>query len=237
MKYRALVIDDEPYAREELKYLLNESELFEYAGEAGNAVEGVKQVNRLKPDIIFLDIQMPGMDGFEMVSMLDPERMPYIVFVTAYDEYALKAFEESALDYLLKPVEAERLERTAVKVEKVLSGGATPNYPEKKLEKIPCTLKNIIKIIDIKDIEYVSSDMTGVHAITPERSYLTDLTLKGIESKTDMLRTHRQFLVNKEHIDNIVINENQSADLHTKSGKTVPVSRRFLKPLKDALGI
>ncbi|WP_277656526.1 two-component system response regulator BtsR [Seleniivibrio woodruffii] len=237
MRYKALIIDDEPYAREELRFQLEKTGLFDITAEAGNAVEGVRLVNSHRPDIIFLDINMPVINGFDMLSMIEKSIMPYVVFVTAYDQYALKAFEEKALDYLLKPVEQDRLEKTLEKIIRSLEKGEIPSYERKDLTRIPCSLINTIKLVDLTEIEYIYSDMTGVHAVTAGKEYLTDLTLKLIECRTELFRCHRQYLVNLAKIDRIVLNGNFSADAYTASGRVVPVSRRYLKLLKDALGL
>ena len=113
---RVLIVDDEPLARENLRILLETQRDIEIVGECGNAVEAIGAVHKLRPDVLFLDIQMPRISGLEMVGMLDPEHRPYIVFLTAFDEYAVKAFEEHAFDYLLKPIEAVRLEKTLARL-------------------------------------------------------------------------------------------------------------------------
>ncbi len=113
---RVLIVDDEPLARENLRILLETQRDIEIVGECGNAVEAIGAVHKLRPDVLFLDIQMPRISGLEMVGMLDPEHRPYIVFLTAFDEYAVKAFEEHAFDYLLKPIEAARLEKTLARL-------------------------------------------------------------------------------------------------------------------------
>lgn len=110
---KVLIVDDEPLARENLRILLQEQSDIEIVGECSNAVEAIGAVHKLRPDVLFLDIQMPRISGLEMVGMLDPEHRPYIVFLTAFDEYAVKAFEEHAFDYLLKPIEEARLEKNA----------------------------------------------------------------------------------------------------------------------------
>lgn len=108
---KVLIVDDEPLARENLRILLQGQDDIEIVGECANAVEAIGAVHKLRPDVLFLDIQMPRISGLEMVGMLDPEHRPYIVFLTAFDEYAIKAFEEHAFDYLLKPIEEKRLEK------------------------------------------------------------------------------------------------------------------------------
>ncbi|MBP8162093.1 MAG: response regulator, partial [Propionivibrio sp.] len=108
----ALIIDDEAPSREELKALLAEAADIEIVGECTNAIEGLSAIHRLRPDVVFLDIQMPRVSGLEMVGMIEPSALPHIVFVTAYDEHALKAFEEHAADYLLKPIDPQRLDKT-----------------------------------------------------------------------------------------------------------------------------
>ncbi len=110
---RVLIVDDEPLARENLRVLLQEQPDIEIVGECANAIEAIGAVHKLRPDVLFLDIQMPRISGLEMVGMLDPAHRPYIVFLTAFDEYAVKAFEEHAFDYLLKPIEEKRLEKNA----------------------------------------------------------------------------------------------------------------------------
>lgn len=113
---RVLIVDDEPLARENLRVFLQEQSDIEIVGECSNAVEGIGAVHKLRPDVLFLDIQMPRISGLEMVGMLDPEHRPYIVFLTAFDEYAIKAFEEHAFDYLLKPIDEARLEKSLTRL-------------------------------------------------------------------------------------------------------------------------
>ena len=237
---RALIVDDEIYSREELESMLLETGEFTVAGKCANAVEAIRAINRERPDVLFLDIQMPAINGFELLSMIDESLMPSVVFVTAYDEYALKAFEENALDYLLKPVEKRRLVKTVQKLARLVQNGGRPTpvqglIPE--LTKIPCLLSNRIKLINPADVEYVKSDAAGVYVVTPKGKYFTALTLKVLENRSDYIRCHKQFLVNIDQIDEILLNDNLLAQITTKSGHCVPVSRRHLKRLKERLGI
>jgi two-component system, LytTR family, response regulator len=237
---RALIVDDEIHAREELEALLNETGEFEVLGKCANALEALQAIRRDTPEILFLDIQMPVINGFELLGMIDEELMPNIVFVTAYDEYALKAFEENALDYLLKPVEKERLAKTVHRLKKIIKEGKRPSpvfgiIPE--LTKIPCVLSNRIKLLSPSDVEFVKSDLAGVYVVTDKGEFFTELTLKILENRSNFIRCHKQFLVNIDKMDEILLGDNFLAQITTKSGHSVPVSRRHLKRLKEKLGI
>lgn len=232
---RALIVDDEIYAREELEAMLNETGEFLVAGKCANALEAMQAIRKEKPDVLFLDIQMPVINGFELLGMIDGNLMPNVVFVTAYDEYALKAFEENALDYLLKPVEKERLLKTVEKLKKRSAEGDKPVFTSPDIQKIPCLHASTIKLIDVAEIEYVRSGEAGVHVISPNGEFYTELTLQVLENKTRLVRCHKQFLVNIDLVDAIIPRENMLADIKTKSGRLVPVSRRYLRILRDKL--
>lgn len=235
---KVLIVDDEAPAREELRALLEAEAGIEIVGESANAIEAMAAINRLHPDVVFLDIQMPRISGLEMLGMLDKRRMPKVVFVTAYDEYALKAFEEHASDYLLKPVDPQRL---AGALEWVRSGQAQPVHQElvvpSQIQQIPCYLRNRIQLLRLEDVEYVHSSLTGMQVVCAGQSGVTELTLKTLEEKTPLLRCHRQYLVNPSHIAEIIMQENGAAEIITRSGRAVPVSRRHLRDLKEHLHI
>lgn len=237
MRIRALIVDDEMHAREELRLLLEATGEVEVVATCANALEAIKAINRGRPQVLFLDIQMPVIGGFELLSMIDEEIMPHVVFVTAYDEYALKAFEEKTLDYLLKPVAPERLQKSVEKLRSALRSGAPAAYETVPLNRIPCVSSNRIKLIEPQAVESVRSDLSGVHVVTPQGSFYTELTLKVLEDRTDLLRCHRQYLVNLDQIDEILLLESGLAEIRTKSGQTLPVSRRYLKSLKDRLNL
>ncbi|STW68600.1 response regulatory protein yehT [Klebsiella pneumoniae] len=159
---RVLIVDDEPLARENLRILLETQRDIEIVGECGNAVEAIGAVHKLRPDVLFLDIQMPRISGLEMVGMLDPEHRPYIVFLTAFDEYAVKAFEEHAFDYLLKPIEAARLEKTLARLrqERNLQDVSLLDDAQQTLKYIPCTGHSRIWLLQMEDVAFVSSRMS-----------------------------------------------------------------------------
>ncbi|MCF6265762.1 MAG: two-component system response regulator BtsR [Desulfuromusa sp.] len=232
---RALIIDDEQHAREELELLVQETGAFEILGSCANAIDALRRIRTEKPELLFLDIQMPVLNGFELLAMIEDELMPHVVFVTAYDEHALKAFEEKTLDYLLKPVSRERLLKTVNKVRETIRRGEPPYYQVEPLRHIPCQFANRIKLIPAADVEYVYSDLTGIHLVTSEGQFFTELTLKVLEERTPLLRCQRQFLVNPDKIDEIKLLENGLAELKTQLGHILPVSRRYLRQLKVRL--
>ena len=235
---RAVVVDDELPAREELEALLAGTGEFTLVGSCGNAVQALRTVKNVRPDVLFLDIQMPKLDGLKMMSMIDAELMPCVVFVTAYDEYAINAFEKDAVDYLLKPVQPERLARAIARLKRFLGEGRTPRYDSPLIERIPCMGSQSIKLIDTSEVEFVRSSEMGVHVVTSKGEFLTELTLTVLEAKTrHLVRCHKQFLVNIRQIDEIIRQDPSTATLKTRSGKQVPVSRRFLVHLKELLGI
>ena len=232
----ALIIDDETPSRDELKALLGAFPDVEVLGECANAIEGLSAIHRLRPVVIFLDIQMPRISGLEMVGMIDPGALPRVVFVTAYDEHALKAFEEHAVDYLLKPVDPQRLEKTL----DWLRSGARPSFRQlpgmtEMLPRIPCCGRNRIFLIPISDVEYVHTDVSGVQVVGADKQGMTELTLKLLQERTTLIRCHRQYLVNPDRIHEILLQENGAAEILTHSGKKIPVSRRHLRELKDRL--
>lgn len=234
---RALIVDDEPLAREELERLLVETREFEIVGRCANAVEALKAVREQRPDVLFLDVQMPGVSGLELVAMIDDEIAPDTVFVTAYDEFAVEAFEKSAIDYLLKPVAKDRLAKTVERLKGRRSEGPRPALPAPDIKRIPCLAGRSIKLVPVTEVEFVKSSEAGVYAVSPQGEFYTELTLSVLEARAGLLRCHKQYLVNVDRIDEISLAENSLAVIKTKSGKTVPVSRRHLSKLRGALGL
>jgi two-component system LytT family response regulator len=236
---RALIVDDEPRARAELMTLLQDAPDIEIIGECANAIEAIGAINRLSPAVVFLDIEMPMISGIEMLAMLDPEKMPRIVFLTAFDEYAVKAFEEHAFDYLLKPTDPARLAKTLDRLRRdhapqpvdVLAGNG-------QLRHIPCAGVNSIILARVEEIEFVASRLGGVFIVGIDgQERFTELTLRTLEEKTPLFRCHRQHLVNTDRIKEIKFIENGLAEIKTLAGQTVPVSRHYLGPLMNRLGI
>ncbi|MFS2221682.1 two-component system response regulator BtsR [Pantoea sp. B65] len=237
---RVLLVDDEPLARENLRILLQDEADFAIVGECANAIEAIGAVHKLQPDVLFLDIQMPRISGLEMVGMLDSEHRPYIVFLTAFDEYAVKAFEEHAFDYLLKPIAPDRFRKTLTRLRQQRRTQDISLLPESQqpLRFIPCAGHSRIYLLQMDDVAFVSSRMSGVYVTNNDgKEGFTELTLRTLESRTSLLRCHRQYLVNMTQLQEIRLEDNGQAELLLRSGLTVPVSRRYLKPLKESLGL
>lgn len=233
---RTLIVDDEYHAREELESLLLETGEFIITGKCANALDAMKTIKNEKPEVIFLDIQMPVIDGFEFLGMIEEELMPHVVFVTAYDTYAIKAFNEDAIDYLLKPVEKNRLTKTIQKLKKNIYNGHKPTiYSNPDIKRVPCIFYDRIKLINVSDIEYVRSSQAGIYVVCPPGEFYTELTLKVFETRTNLIRCHKQYLVNLDHVDEIILHECNQAEIKMKTSKLVPVSRRYLKILKEKM--
>lgn len=234
-----LIVDDEPLARENLRCLLEVEKDIHIVGECSNAIEAIGEIHRKKPDVVFLDIQMPRITGLEMVTMLDPEHRPYIVFLTAFEEYAIQAFEEHAFDYLLKPLEQERLTKTLNR----LRQGNKQNIdlltpPEERLKCIPCTRHSRIWLMPIDEAIFATSRLSGVYVTNNQgQEGFTELTLRTLETRTQLVRCHRQYLVNMDYVNEIIFGDNGQAELILHNNSQIPVSRRYLKPLKEAIGL
>ncbi|CCG85887.1 two-component system response regulator BtsR [Erwinia piriflorinigrans] len=235
-----LIVDDEPLARENLRILLQDESDIKIVGECANAIEAIGAVHRLRPDVLFLDIQMPRISGLEMVSMLAPEHRPWIVFLTAFDEFAVQAFEEHAFDYLLKPVEPTRLAKTLARLRDDSHGQDLSVLPgsQQPLKYIPCSGHSRISLLHMEEVAFVSSRLSGIYVTRLDgKEGFTELTLRTLESRTPLLRCHRQFLVNMAHLQEIRLEDSGQGVLLLRGDHIVPVSRRYLKTLKEAVGL
>lgn len=210
--WKTIVIDDEQLARQRLKRLLKAYDEIEVVAEAEDGERGLESINAHKPDLIFLDIEMPILNGFEMLAKLTHQ--PKIVFTTAYDQYAIKAFEEGSIDYLLKPIEAERLDKTIKKL-KQTNLSAVPVQIEELIRRmqqkrpirtLTVKLGDKILLIKLTDIVYVQAEDKYVFLHTADgRKHLTDFTLSALEEKLpeEFIRIHRSEIINTEYIKEI----------------------------------
>lgn len=212
---RTLLVDDEPLAINRLRRLLKPYEAtFDIVGEAANGLEGLKAVEALEPELIFLDIEMPGLNGFEMLAKLP--YLPIVVFATAYDDYAVRAFEENSIDYLLKPIEPERLEKTVERIRKARTAptGASPDLrhvlellkPKKELHSISVKTGDRILLIPLTNIAYFEAEDKYVFLHTLDgQQFLTNHTITTLEEKLPdtFVRISRSVLLNSRHIREI----------------------------------
>jgi two-component system, LytTR family, response regulator len=246
-KIRILIIDDETPAREIIKHYLNEVDSAEVIGECGDGFSGLKSISALKPDLVFLDIQMPRLTGIELVEVLTEK--PEIIFTTAYDQFALRAFELNAVDYLLKPFPKRRfLEATKKAIEKIRSGLGNKEPASQLLAKMPESQPlvnrvvvrkgNGISLIPVEQIRFVEAqdDYVMIHHL--EGKALKQQTMKFYEEnlpKVDFLRIHRSYIVKLSEIKRIepYTKDNHVAILH--SGEKLPVSRAGYSLLKEEL--
>ncbi|BEV72302.1 two-component system response regulator BtsR [Paludibacterium sp. THUN1379] len=235
----ALIVDDEVHARQALRRSLEPARDIQILAECGNALEALARIHADKPDVVFLDIQMPQVTGLEMLSMLDPKHMPFIVFLTAYDEYAVSAFEKNAFDYLLKPVTADRLALTLDRLRHSLIHQDFSALPEAKhLRQIPCFSLQSIVFLKMEEVEYIESRTTGVYVRdTLGKEHLTSLRLNVLQQRTPLMRCHRQYLINVDQVEKLQYLESGLAEFVTRSGRVLPISRRLLPDIKEQLGI
>ena len=234
---RVLIVDDERRARERLTRLLTAFEGLTIAGEAANGLEAIEQVQTLRPDALFLDIQMPGMDGFEVLENL-PAR-PHVVFVTAYDQYALQAFAANALDYLLKPVEPEPLARAVARLRERQSNVDALLASRPPLKRLVGKRQQRLHVLPIETIFHVIAEDELVFAITVEGRYLLNATLRDLEARLDpdqFVRVHKSAIVNLAKVAEIDPDTRSSGSVRLVTGETLELSRRYAARLRELLG-
>ncbi len=245
--YKAVIIDDEYPAREIIKEYLSAMESIELAGEFSDGFEGLKGINNLHPDIIFLDIQMPKLTAFEMLDLLDEK--PAIVFTTAFDHFAIKAFDENAIDYLLKPFSLNRFREAVEKALKRLKEG---NAPEKKslygstlpgggpLRRIVVKESSEIIIIPVENIIFIEAEDDYVMIHLRDKKYLKQKTMNFFEKNLDplhFLRVHRSYIVRLDQISKIEAYERSANIAILRDGRTIPISRSGFNRMKETLDI
>lgn len=239
---RALIVDDERLARKELMKLLEEHPMIEVVGEAMNADEAVNMINELNPDLLFLDIQMPEKTGFELLEMLDS--VPLVVFTTAYDEFALKAFEVNALDYLLKPIQPERLAETVTKLqEKERAKVAAVRGPEKKLglnDQVFVKDGDRCWFVSLANVRLFESDGNYIKVYFDANKPMIHKSLNALDEKLDeraFFRASRKHIVNLSWVEGIEPWFNGGLMVRLKGGDKVEVSRRQAAKFKDMMSL
>lgn len=253
---RALIVDDEAPAREELRYLLRSVPGVEVVGEATHAREALELIRSLRYDVVFLDIRMPGPDGLELARALQGlSPRPHVVFVTAYDEYALGAFEVQAADYLVKPVDAKRLRRAIDRVvgaraavtagaEPPPAGGpvARPALAPGFLTRIPVHTAYKTLLVNPADVYWFEAVEGGVRLVTREGDWTIRATLKDLQARLDparFFRTHRNFIINLDKVAELIPDYRGGLALALTEPRSerIPVSRRQARQLRRLLGL
>ncbi len=226
-----MVIDDEKYSRENIKDLLKPYEQFEVVGESSSAEDAVKKMRKLKPHLLFLDIQLSGINGLNFAKTIKNFPHIMIVFVSAYDEYALDAFSVNAIDYITKPISPSRFEKTVQKLEKY----AELLFP--RMDKIAVRNKDEFEFVKVKDICYIEAIGKNVVVHTKESAWnLHRTTLTALQKNLpkNFIRTHKSYIVNTEKMCKMR-KELGVWEIITICGNAVPVSRHFLSSVKEKL--
>jgi two-component system LytT family response regulator len=249
MNIRALIVDDEPLAREWVRSAVAEDPELEVLGECGDGFEAAEAIRRLKPDLVFLDVQMPGLDGFGVLEALTPEEIPAVVFVTAFDQYAVRAFEAQAVDYLMKPFSKERVEEAVRRVRELVKGKSLEDFREsisRIVEKIrrdrsypewvllKAEGKNVF--VKVKDIDWIESSRNNVRIHVGPTIYLLHETTSAIASRLDpkkFLRIHRSAIVNIERIKELHPWFNGDYAVILRDGTQLTLSSSYRDRLKE----
>lgn len=240
---KTIIIDDEPLAAGIVQEFLADFPQFEVLEVCQDGFQGLKAIQHHQPDLIFLDVQMPKITGFEMLELIDSP--PAVIFTTAFDQYAVKAFDAMAIDYLLKPFSQERFSKA---IEKYLAHANEPQIEEReglnqlaeKSNRLVVRVKNDIKIIPIHEVTFFEAEDDYISIHTPGGKYLKKMTMKSLEDVMDpgkFARVHRSFMVNLFQITQIEPFERDSYILKMRDGTQVPVSKTGYSRLRQVLGL
>ena len=260
---RVLVVDDELLARERITDLLAHEPDVEILGTADNGNTAVEAIRAKRPDLVFLDVQMPGKTGLDVVRDIGPEAMPATIFVTAFDQYALRAFDLAALDYLVKPFDDERFEqafrrarqlvdlREMGKLREQLLAVLQQGSPERAnarptadatpyLERIAVEMRGKVRVVPVEQIDYITADGPYAELHTGDRTHLIRETMHTLEERLDprhFVRIHRSAIVRLELVDTLLRGAGGDYEVQLKSGLRLPVSRSRREELERRLGV
>lgn len=259
----ALIVDDEPLARERLRELLDDRHDVTVVGEADDGLDAVELIRDKRPDLVFLDVQMPGMSGIDVVEEVGREEMPVTVFVTAYDQYAIKAFDLAAIDYLLKPFDDERFEEALTRArERIVDQEADtisrrlvtllkerdPELLEEVnsaddgsyLERIAVQGRGKVRIVSVEDISHITADGSYAELHTADDTYVIRERMKTLASRLDprqFVRVHRSVIVRIDEVEMILRGGGGDYGVRLRDGTTLSVSRGRIDELQDRLGV
>jgi two-component system, LytTR family, response regulator len=237
MKIRTIIVDDEPLARSNLAILLRNDPQIEIVGECSSGAEALAKIRAARPDLVFLDVQMPECDGFDVLELLGNDLPPAIIFVTAYDQYALRAFEAGALDYLLKPFDNNRFGRALERAKEKLAGG---NNPPTKLERLAIKGVGKVSFIKVSEIDWIGAADYYACLHVGTKTHLLRRSLSELEMELDpatFCRVHRSSIVNLERVRGLKLNGDGEYDVLLESGERLRLSRRYRKEFQSRLGV
>jgi two-component system, LytTR family, response regulator len=240
-KIRAMVVDDEPLARSNLTVLLRLDPEIAMVAECGSGVDAAEEIRRAKPDLLFLDIQMPECDGFDVLTLLGKDVPSAVVFVTAYDQYALRAFEAGALDYLLKPFDAARFERALDRAkEKVLGAVGRGKEQPRRLERLIIKNSGEVVFVSVTEIDWIEAADYYAALHVGAKTHLLRRSITDLEQDLDgdiFCRIHRSTIVNLKRVQSLKLGEDGEYRVVIQSGAELRLSRSYRKQIQSRLGI
>jgi two-component system LytT family response regulator len=252
VRIRALVVDDEPLAREMIREMLATDSEVEVVGECVNGREAIEAIKTSTPDLVFLDVQMPELGGFEVLESLDPNTTPYVIFVTAYDQYAVRAFEVHALDYLLKPFDRERfevawrrakaqikLDRTSRRDQDIIALLEELKAGPRYLERLVIKNGGRVFFLHVQDIYCIEAEGNYVRVYDNQKGYLLRETISSLEEQLDpkqFLRIHRSAIVKIDRIKEMQPWFHGEYRIIMENGKQLALSRNYRANLQEAVG-
>jgi two-component system, LytTR family, response regulator len=236
-KIRALIVDDEPLARSNLAILLRTDPQVEVASECGSGIEALQEIRRTNPDLVFLDVQMPECDGFDVLEMLGAQLPPAIIFVTAYDQYALRAFEAGALDYLLKPFDNARFARALERAKQKIA--SQDNRPP-RIDRLAVKGVGQVAFVKVFEIDWIEAADYYACLHVGTKQHLLRRSMAELEADLDpgiFCRIHRSSIVNLDRVRGLKLNEDGEYDVVLETGERLRLSRSYKKQLQSRLGI
>jgi two-component system LytT family response regulator len=247
---RTLIVDDEPLARRRLMRLLRESADVEIVGQCQNGAEAIGAIGRDSPDLVFLDVQMPGADGFAVLEAIAADRLPMIVFVTAYDQYAIQAFEAQAIDYLLKPFSRERFEKMMVRVRSASVRGESDRLAQQVLallkqdrnggDSLRLVARSVgsVSLVNVEDVDWIQAEGNYARVHTARASQLVRETLSSLSSRLPrrFRRIHRGIIVNVDRVAELKPGRRGDYAVILRNGTRLRFSRRFRHEWPEIFG-
>lgn len=238
-RIRTLIVDDEPLARSNLSILLRRDPEIEIVDECSSGAEALRVIRSAKPDLVFLDVQMPECDGFDVLELLGNDLPCAIIFVTAYDQYALQAFEAGALDYILKPFDNARFDRAVVRAKQRIALGKDKDVP-RRLERIAIKSVGQVYFVKVSEVEWIEAADYYACLHVASKRHLLRRSMSDLEQELDpavFCRIHRSTIVNLDRVRSLQLTEDGEYEVLLESGVRLRLSQRYRKQLQSRLGV